>query len=253
MEHYTEVELTAEHYHNVHPEEFNAGTIEFLDLEELDEDYHFSDSEYSFGEVDDKLFSENVDAGAEWLGRLQQHLGLTNEDDISEDKSDSDAGIVDTSDSDFLYMLFEDIFAEDVPGMKKIKWPVYKDCDDPQWEVGMTFKDHHECREAITKHSYKEGRMVRFLLSDRKRLKAACKEPCPWFMFASQNFDKIFQLKQLGPGMLQTCGPLHFHYSLYISMFCYLPCYPLSSNPNCLTSITLLQHTPVLESKGGCH
>ncbi|WOH01020.1 hypothetical protein DCAR_0520398 [Daucus carota subsp. sativus] len=53
--------------------------------------------------------------------------------------------------------------------MKKIKWPVYKDCDDPQWEVGMTFKDHHECREAITKHSYKEGRMVRFLLRAKRK------------------------------------------------------------------------------------
>ena len=160
VEHYTELEITAEHYHNVHPEEFNADTNEFLDLEELDEDYHFSESEYLFDEVDDQLFSENVDSPAEWVGKLHNHLGLTNDDDISEDKSDSEAGLVDTLDSDSLEMFFEEIFAEEVPGMKKIKRPVYKDSDDPQWEVGMTFKDHHECREAITKHSYKEGRMV---------------------------------------------------------------------------------------------
>lgn len=67
----------------------------------------------------------------------------------------------------------------------------------------MIFRDHYECREAIRKHSYEEGRSVKFIKSEKRRERAVCKDPCPWFLLASLNFEKTFQLKRVGPD--HTC------------------------------------------------
>lgn len=39
---------------------------------------------------------------------------------------------------------------------------------------------------------------MKFIKSDKTRVRAVCKEPCPWFLFASLNFEKTFQLKRVG-------------------------------------------------------
>lgn len=165
--------------------------------DELD-DYDFADSDYS-DEDDDMLFSRYVDdEGVDWVGRLREELGLGPEK-IMEKESDSEY------DSDDLDSLAED--EDPVQAEKKKKaFPVYKDTDIPKWRVGMIFTDHHQFREAVMKHSYLEGRMVKFTKSDRTRVKAVCRPPCQWHVFASLNFNKTMQIKIVGPGTFLGLG-----------------------------------------------
>ena len=110
---------------------------------------------------------------------------------------------------------------ECIVGMKKITWAIYEDSDDPAWEVGMLFKDHQECRDSIIKHSYKQDRQIHFTKSDKKRVRAVCKHPCPWYMYASLNFDKTFQMKQVGPGayMMLYSNYLFIHFVVYLCIY----------------------------------
>ncbi|KAK1380568.1 hypothetical protein POM88_027312 [Heracleum sosnowskyi] len=85
------------------------------------------------------LGSPNISDFAEWVWRIKQLLGLESDNEVSEDKSDFEAGLVNNdSDSDYLDNLFDGIFDDDVPGMKKITWPQYKDCEDLKWVVVKT-------------------------------------------------------------------------------------------------------------------
>lgn len=161
--------------------------------DELD-DYDFVDSDYS-DEDDDMLFSRYVDVeGVDWVGRLREELGLGPEK-ITDKESDSEY------DSDDLDSLAEEEDEDHVQAKKKKKvFPVYKDTDYPKFFVGMIYTDHHQFREAVMKHSYLEGRMVKFTKSDRTRVKAMCRPPCQWHVFASLNFNKTMQIKIVGPG-----------------------------------------------------
>ena len=124
----------------------------------------------------------------------------------------------DASDCDSLDSLFEDMYGESVPGLSKIKWPTYKESAPSKLDVGMTFENHLKFRDAITRHSCEEGRMVSFLLSDKSRVKSVCKLTCKWYIYASLNFDKTFQIKQVGPGTLYN-GP---YLILLFPLFVYL-------------------------------
>ena len=77
---------------------------------------------------------------------------------------------------------------------------MYIEANVGNWEVGMTFKSHLESTDAITIHIFKEEKMISFALSDMKRVIVACKKPCKWHAYVSLNFDKSFQLKNVGPG-----------------------------------------------------
>lgn len=81
-------------------------------------------------EDDDRLFAENVDDGAKWIGRIKHSLGLLVKGDESKrqdtDEEDSQDSNVDSLDS-FIKNLADD----EVVDMKKVKSQVYKDSEDP--------------------------------------------------------------------------------------------------------------------------
>ena len=89
-------------YSNVCPDEHasnDSHDVGYL-IDEID-DYEWEDSDYSMGEDDDRLFEENVDEEAEWIGRIKQTLGLSEDGDDSVGV-DSDEEVSKESDVDSL-------------------------------------------------------------------------------------------------------------------------------------------------------
>ena len=142
-------------------------------------------------------------------GRIREGLGPGKEDS----DSDKAANDTDCDDSDSLPDSDMDEDQELEALKRKNRFPVYKDSDSPQWKVGMIFTDHYQCREAIIKHSYTEGRVVKFIKSDKTRVRAICMPSCPWFLNAGLNFDSCLQIKKVGPGTFWSF-PLNFIASL---------------------------------------
>lgn len=196
VEHCDETNLGAFDDINVFERSEGDGSNEVGEWSDELDDYDFDDSDYSDTD-DDMVYANNVDEGVEWVGRIRDRIGLGKEDTDS-DKAYNDTDCDDDSDSLPDNDMDED---EELQALKrKNRFPVYKDSDNPQWNVGMIFTDHYQCREAIIKHSYKEGRVVKFVKSDKTRVRAVCKPPCPWFLNAGYNFDRCIQIKKVGPG-----------------------------------------------------
>lgn len=113
----------------------------------------------------------------------------------------------------------------------------------------------------MIKHSYKQGRQIHYIKSDKKRVRAVCKHPCPWYMYASLNFDKTFQMKQVGPGEHKLLYSPHLFIYLFIYVFIELVtfwCIIVFLLCTCLNGyivhvtldLNIMQHTLVLDSKG---
>lgn len=195
VKHCDETSLDSFEDHNLFERSEGDGSNDVGEWSDELDDYNFEDSDYSMTD-DDMLFANNIDEGVEWVGRIREDLGLDRE--VADHVSDKERADSDCDDTDSLP---EIDFEEELEALKRKRaFPVYKDSEAPQLKVGMIFTDHHQCREAIRKHSYTEGRVVKFVKSDKTRVRAVCKDPCKWFIHASLNFDKCIQVKTVGPG-----------------------------------------------------
>lgn len=163
-------ELQEKDYENLCPDsDERRDSNDLVYLDEEDKEWPgWSDSDYAMSD-DDALFDQNVDEGAEWIGKIRYDLGLSDADDSGEEEDEEGVDNGDASYCDLLDSLFQDMYGENVPRMSKIKWPVYRKEVPSNLEVGMTFENHLKFRDAITKHSYEEGKMVTFLLSDKSK------------------------------------------------------------------------------------
>ncbi|XP_027182135.1 uncharacterized protein LOC113780537 [Coffea eugenioides] len=56
---------------------------------------------------------------------------------------------------------------------------------DPKFELGMKFESRQQFKAAVTEYGIKKGKSVWTCKNDTKRMKAVCRDPCPWFVFAS--------------------------------------------------------------------
>ena len=114
-------ELTDKDYENICPEDYERrGSNQVINLDEEDEEWcAWSDSDYAMSD-DDALFDQNVDAGAEWIGKIRHHLGLSDADDSGEEEDDECGDNGDASDCDSLDSLFEDLYGDSGTGMSKI-------------------------------------------------------------------------------------------------------------------------------------
>ena len=194
MENDNKIDVYVQHSNQEFKENFggvNDVAEDRVSVDELD-DSDFAESDYSMTD-DDMLYNDNVDGGVEWVGALRAGLGL-GEEVVMHPENEEECG----KDSDELES-FDGNDLEDEVGRRKT-FPSYRDTEDPKWTDGMVFTDHKQCRQAIMKHSVSEGRVIKFVKSDRTRVKAVCKAPCQWSLFTSLNFNKTMQMKKVGPG-----------------------------------------------------
>ncbi|KAI8530409.1 hypothetical protein RHMOL_Rhmol11G0056100 [Rhododendron molle] len=68
---------------------------------------------------------------------------------------------------------------------------------NPVFEVGMEFKTHAQFRDAVKEHSIKGGKAITFFKSDRDKVRAKCRDGCPWLIYASYvPSDVVYRIKR---------------------------------------------------------
>ncbi|KAL8135487.1 hypothetical protein AgCh_010215 [Apium graveolens] len=192
VKHYDETSLDTFEDHNLFQRIEGDGSNDVGEWSDELDDYNFDDSDYSVTD-DDMVFANNIDEGVEWVGRIREDPGLGKE------VGDESEGERHESDCDDLESLPDNDLEEEFDALKRRQsFPLFKDSDNIKWTVGTIFTDHYQYREAIMKHSYTKGRVVKFVKSDRTRVRTVCKDPCPWFIYAGLIFDKCIQIKTVG-------------------------------------------------------
>ncbi|KAK6145893.1 hypothetical protein DH2020_019762 [Rehmannia glutinosa] len=136
-------------------EQFDDSDSEFSDK--------FADSDWDVSD-DDVLFDSHIDEEVEWGGlnmstQIAHMKGVSNDQGAHEDEMHNGCPIFNRS----------------------------VDLVDPEFELGMCFKDTAEIREAIRQHVIKQGRDVIFTINDKFKVQAKCKhKTCPWVIYASK-------------------------------------------------------------------
>lgn len=54
------------------------------------------------------------------------------------------------------------------------------------WQVGQVFENINEFRDALTKYALKKGVQLETKKNNQKRVRAICREGCPWMILASR-------------------------------------------------------------------
>ncbi|KAH7853549.1 hypothetical protein Vadar_003839 [Vaccinium darrowii] len=71
---------------------------------------------------------------------------------------------------------------------------------NPVFMVGMEFKSHSLFRDAVKEYAIKHGKSIKFLKSDREKVRAVCKKGCPWECYASYvPIDQLSRVKTYTP------------------------------------------------------
>ncbi|KAH7838022.1 hypothetical protein Vadar_021132 [Vaccinium darrowii] len=95
------------------------------------------------------------------------------------------------------------------------------DRENHVFKVGMEFKTHDLFREAVKEHSIKWGKKVKFVKSDREKVRAICKgkKGCPWLIYASYvPVDAVYRIKMWhGNDQFEVKGPRHAMYKVHIT------------------------------------
>ncbi|KAG5531079.1 hypothetical protein RHGRI_025890 [Rhododendron griersonianum] len=162
--------------------------------EDDDSDVDINDSD--FDNDDDAMFDCNVDNDVEFIG-----LGRS---EVTYD----DAPVVDNLvniDGD------EDVVSDDElksndsnsdgeggtdNGVKHTVFNENTDMVNPIFEVGMEFKTHAVFRDAVKEYAVKWGKEIKFLKSDRRQIRAKCKDGCPWDIYCAYvPNDSVYRVK----------------------------------------------------------
>ncbi|KAM7510789.1 hypothetical protein LguiB_009664 [Lonicera macranthoides] len=89
----------------------------------------------------------------------------------------------------------------DDEGGENPTYPVFNtknDMSDPVFKLGMIFKDRKEVKEAIKVYSIKHGKEIKFKKNESSRIRAVCRDGCPWLLFASKMSEsRNMQIKTL--------------------------------------------------------
>lgn len=139
----------------------------------------FYDSDYGFTD-DDIIFEENVDRDEDsgGLGSVPTHGAEYQA--VIEELADIDG---DCGSSDELESLCT---SSDEDGVKpKKKHQVFNEKTDmanPIFMVGMEFKTHSLFRDAVKEYAIKHGKSIKFLKSDREKVKGSLQEGMPMGM-----------------------------------------------------------------------
>ncbi|KAH7833745.1 hypothetical protein Vadar_009318 [Vaccinium darrowii] len=181
-------------------EEDDSDAYELEHETSSDDEEVFYDSDYGFSD-DDELFQQNIDADTEFDGLVEKQRPQYDEDYTRAVDELVDIEGVDES-SDELDSLDDSSDEEGGSKKKKMKYPVFNentDMENPVFKVGMEFKTHAFFREAVKEHSIKWGKKVKFVKSDREKVRAICngKKKCPWLIYASYvPADAVYRIKR---------------------------------------------------------
>ncbi|CAL5356638.1 unnamed protein product [Camellia sinensis] len=214
---------------------FDSGYDEGSQTESTDlEDYE--DSEIDESE-DDMLFETHVDRNVEWGGLMRNNVtdeagvALTNNQAQVEERWEDESAL------DELRSIDSSTEGE-VNGKKKERYPqfnMYTDMVEPQFRFGMLFGTSKIFKDAVRQHAIKNEKSVKFVKNDSLRVRATCKPPCKWVLFAFKvQRGNSFQIKTYHP--THNCGRV-FHnrqvnstwLSKYMEALKTNPTWPLSS------------------------
>ncbi|KAF4350325.1 hypothetical protein F8388_010881 [Cannabis sativa] len=80
-------------------------------------------------------------------------------------------------------------------------YPVFNptiDMKNPIFHLRMVFASKKVVKEALREYAIKNGRQIRFVKNDKRRIRVICQESCPFLFYASVMEDKIgYQIKKL--------------------------------------------------------
>nr|CAD1827263.1 unnamed protein product [Ananas comosus var. bracteatus] len=141
----------------------------------------FIESDYDLTD-DDELFDKNVDTHAE-VG-VGTKTSTTIDDVPKDSNSETDYEL-----SDELHSV--DDSSEDDLVMQR-RYPEFRaktDMQNPQFGIGMLFASMKEFRQAIREYSIKNRYNIKMVKNENK-VRAVCKEGCPWLIYASWITDK---------------------------------------------------------------
>ncbi|KAH7833554.1 hypothetical protein Vadar_007510 [Vaccinium darrowii] len=162
---------------------------------------NFHDSDYNLSD-DDNLFEANIDKNAEFIELSNKpEIGKSYKetvDKLANINGDSDSGSTELSSG---------CTSSDEEGgsskKEKMKYKVFNektDIDNPQFLVGMEFKTHALFRDAVKKHGIKCGKVIKFLKSDKSKVRVVCRggkrNVCSWLIYVAYvPADKVFRVK----------------------------------------------------------
>nr|XP_019710942.1 uncharacterized protein LOC109506727 [Elaeis guineensis] len=135
---------------------------------------------------DDELFDKNVDVHGEvGIGTKTSKIidnasrGRIDDDSETDYKLSDELRNVDGSSKDDSMMRkrFSEFRAE-------------TNMQNPQFEVGMLFTSMAEFRQAVREYSIKNRYILRMVKNEKDKVRAICKEGCPWLIYASWITDK---------------------------------------------------------------
>ncbi|KAK8626053.1 hypothetical protein V6N13_133705 [Hibiscus sabdariffa] len=109
---------------------------------------------------------------------------------------------VDDTDSDSLHCAHG--YDSDSP-----KWTEFNtecDMENPKFKVGLVFPNKDTLKEALRQYGRKNRYYVKFDINDRRRLRAVCKDGCPWKLWALKTDSETenFQIKTFND--VYTCS-----------------------------------------------
>ncbi|KAH7856141.1 hypothetical protein Vadar_033196 [Vaccinium darrowii] len=159
-----------------------------------DEDV-FYDSDYGLTD-DDRMFEENIDREV----KENTNTHGAEYESVIEELADIDG---DCASSDELPSYSTSSDSDDKPRRTRRKpdekHPVFNEQSDmgnPVFIRGMEFKTHSLFRDAVKEYAIKHGKQIKFLKSDREKVRAVCKKGCPWEIYASYvPADALYRIK----------------------------------------------------------
>uniref|UniRef100_A0A6V7QX45 SWIM-type domain-containing protein n=1 Tax=Ananas comosus var. bracteatus TaxID=296719 RepID=A0A6V7QX45_ANACO len=158
-------------------EEMDDGEKDHANRSDDESDSLFIESYYDLTD-DDELSDKNVDTHVE-VG-VGTKTSTTIDDVPKDSNSDTDYEL-----SDELHSV--DDSSEDDLVMRR-RYPEFRaetDMQNPQFGIGMLFASMKEFRQAIREYSIKNRYNIKLVKNEKDKVRAVCKEGCPWLIYAS--------------------------------------------------------------------
>ncbi|KAJ9702864.1 hypothetical protein PVL29_004558 [Vitis rotundifolia] len=157
-------------------------------------DSDFIDNEYPISD-DDDLYDNYMDANEEWIGvggkedkekRVEE--GYTTMTDVEDEKDICDDDIRNLS-SD----------GEEEINKDKPRYPQFvgdTDMANLEFNLGLLFIGVAEFKATAREYVIKNGRNVKFVETEKDRVKVVCSKECPWVVYATEVRDETtFQVR----------------------------------------------------------
>ncbi|KAL4309024.1 hypothetical protein GQ457_01G010200 [Hibiscus cannabinus] len=154
-----------------------------VEVEDFDSDFFDSDGEIT----EDEVYEDDV------AKRVAQDLNGLNENMVDE---------VDDTDSDSLHSAH----GSDSDSPIWTEFNTERDMENPKFKVSLVFPNKETLKEALRQYGRKNRYYVKFDINDRRRLRAVCKDGCPWKLWASKtdSVTENFQIKTFND--VHTCS-----------------------------------------------